>query len=514
MSFVLYALAEEQRAGEAGEAHHGRARHADRKGFEPHALEDGKAGAEPHRRHGGRQQLAGGVGADGGRGGLPLRLRHLPKPGGGVARGAEARHGEEAEDEGREERGEGGARGGARGGVHVGERGDDGGEARVAHELGDGRHLERGLVLVHLRVRQAGAHNLRGVVDGGAEEQADLLRGVQQVVRGHGVGQHAKQAKRHHVGHRVRHLLLIGLDGGGERGDGGDAADAGARGCEGAQAGGQPQAGVEPEHGAQAGSDGGRHHRHARGPQLHHLHRAQLGAHAHDAGLQHRLGAEAQAGLQHRQRGDGECQVVDAEAQQDGHRDRGDWARAVSQALRRHHRPAQPLRTDSAHLRHGARQRQTRQDLRRPGKKPAVVSRRWRFWGHPAAGCRRWRGGGRGGLPGRGPRGMPPTHRNRDAARPTPVSGDLPARRWDRQGRRRQQRDGPAVGGGARRAGKAGQPAAERGGGHSSRAPTGEAVRQDSLPERQCWRRCWLAGRRKSDTTRPPPPSVGNPLLR
>ena len=136
--------------------------------------------------------------------------------------------------------------------MHPGQQRNDRGQEQVPRQLGHGRHAQHGVVGVDLPVGERRADDLRGVVDGGAEEQADRRRARQQRMRQVRIDEHAEQPEGDDVGDGVRDLALVGVDGRRRRHDGGDAADAGAGGNQRAQPRRQAEPPVEPgdEHAA------------------------------------------------------------------------------------------------------------------------------------------------------------------------------------------------------------------------------------------------------------------------
>ena len=209
--------------------------------------------------------------------------------------------------------------------VHPGQQRDDRRQEQVARQLGHGRDAQHDVVGVDLPVGERRAHDLRGVVHGGAEEQPDGRRPGQERMRQVGIDEHAEQPEGDDVGDGVGHLPFVGVDGRGGRDDGGDAADARARGDERSQTRRQTEPSVEPGHEQQAGGDGRQHDRHPGQAQTCHLDHAQLDAHEHDAEAEDGGRAELQPGAE----APGQRhQVAEEQADHDRHRNAGDRAGA------------------------------------------------------------------------------------------------------------------------------------------------------------------------------------------
>ena len=119
--------------------------------------------------------------------------------------------------------------------VHPRQERNHRGQENVARQLGHRRHAQHHVVAVDLLVGERRADDLRGVVHGGAEEQADGFAEPQHRVREVRIDQHAEQAERHDVGDRVGDFALVGFDRRRGRDDRGDAADARAGGDQRAQ---------------------------------------------------------------------------------------------------------------------------------------------------------------------------------------------------------------------------------------------------------------------------------------
>jgi hypothetical protein len=214
-------------------------------------------------------------------------------------------------------------------------------QAQITGQFGHRRDAQHHVVCVHLPISERCAHDLRGVVNGRAEEEPDGFGTLQKRVCDVRIREHSEQAESHDVGHRVGDLAFIRVDGGSRGHDRGDATNAGPSGDQRAEARRQSQTIVEPGDEYEPGRDGGDYDRQAAETKTSDIKRAQANADQHDANAQDRRDAKFQArDERRRQRQD----VSKEQPEDDGDRHARYGTAAGGEALSRENGAAQDVR--------------------------------------------------------------------------------------------------------------------------------------------------------------------------